>query len=239
MKTKQLPWEMIIKDKVVVITGASRGLGRVLALAFAKEGARLVLSSRSVDELEKMRRELEAEFFPADVTKANEINELADFAVQKFGRIDVWINNAGIWMPHAPIEEMDWERVHNLVEVNLFGTVYGSKAALIQMKKQQSGTIINIISVSALQGRPRSSGYCASKYAADGFTKSLRLEAQPENIKVLAVYPGGMKTGIFDEEKPADYDKYMEPDFVAETIIGNLKKENPEEELIIRREVLK
>jgi len=227
---------MIIEDKVVVITGASRGLGRALAFAFTKESARLVLSSRSGDELEKMRRELKAEFFPADVTKENEINELADFAVQKFGRIDIWINNAGIWIPHTPIEKMDLKRVHDMIEVNLFGTIYGSKAALIQMKKQQAGTIMNILSTSALQGRPGSSGYCASKYAAVGFTKSLRLEVQPDNIKALAIYPGGMKTGLFDEQKPADYDKHMEPEAVAETIIGNLKKENPEEELIIRRE---
>ncbi|MFH0712683.1 MAG: SDR family oxidoreductase [Candidatus Jorgensenbacteria bacterium] len=228
--------EMTIKGKVVVITGASRGLGRALAFAFTKEGARLILSSRSGEGLEELGRELKADFFTADVTEENEINKLANFTIQKFGRIDVWINNAGIWIPHAPVEKMDLKRVHDMIEVNLFGTIHGSKAALIQMKKQQSGTIINILSTSALQGRPGSSGYCASKYAAVGFTKSLRLEVQPENIKVLAIYPGGMKTGLFDEQKPADYDKHMEPDFVAETVIGNIKKENSEEELIIRRE---
>ncbi|KKW11829.1 MAG: Short-chain dehydrogenase/reductase SDR [Candidatus Jorgensenbacteria bacterium GW2011_GWB1_49_9] len=226
---------MTIKDKVIVITGASRGLGRALTDVFAKEGAKLILSSRQGDAFENESRELGAGFFPADVTDESQVAKLADFAVQKFGRIDVWINNAGIWIPHAPIEEMDLKRVHDMVEVNLFGTIHGSKAALIQMKKQGSGTIINILSTSALEGRAGSSGYCASKYAAVGFTESLRLEAQPENIKVLAVYPGGMQTHLFDEQKPADYDKYMAPDFVAEAIIGNLKKENPEEELIIRR----
>jgi len=220
-----------------VITGASRGLGRALAFVFAKEGAKLVLSSLPSEELKKLGRELKAETFPADVTKENEIKKLADFTIQKFGRIDVWINNAGIWMPHAPIEEMDWGRVHDLVEVNLFGTVYGSKAALVQMEKQQSGAIINIISVSALEGRPYSSGYCASKYAADGFTKSLRLEARSKKIRVFAIYPDKMKTGLYGKEEPVDYGEYMEPDFVARTIVGNLKKENPEEELIIRKKV--
>ncbi len=225
---------MTIKDKVVVITGASRGLGKALAALFANEGAKLVLSSRPGKELEKAGRELGVETFPADVTKEDEIVKLADFALEKFGRIDIWINNAGIWMPHALIEEMDWKKVHELVEVNLFGTVYGSKAALIQMKKQQTGVIINIISVSALEGRPGSSGYCASKYAAVGFTKSLRLEVKQDNIKVLAIYPDKMKTNLFDEKKPENYGGFMSPEFVAENLLKNLKKDSPEEELIIR-----
>ncbi len=225
---------MTIKDKVVVITGASRGLGKALAALFADEGAKLVLSSRPGEELEKAGRELGAEVFPADVTKEEEIKKLADFTLEKFGRIDVWVNNAGIWMPHAPIEKMDLKRVHEMIEVNLFGTIYGSKAALIQMKKQRSGTIINIISVSALEGRPGSSGYCASKYATVGFTKSLRLEVKQDNIKVLAVYPDKMKTNLFDKKKPENYGGFMSPEFVAETVVKNFKKDSPEEKLIIR-----
>ncbi|KKU94042.1 MAG: Short-chain alcohol dehydrogenase [Candidatus Jorgensenbacteria bacterium GW2011_GWA1_48_13] len=226
---------MVIKDKIVVITGASGGFGKALAAAFAKEGAKLILSSRSGTELDNAGRELNAAVFTADVTDENEVVKLANFAVQKFGKIDVWVNNAGIWVPHAPAEEMDLKRVHDMVEVNLFGTIHGSRVALIQMKKQHSGTIVNILSTSALQGRAGSSGYVASKYAAVGFTKSLRLEAQPEKIKILAVYPGGMRTHLFDEKMPEDYDKYMDPGSVAKTLIENLKKDNPEEELIIRR----
>ncbi len=226
---------MIIKDKVVVITGASGGFGKALAAAFAKEGAKLILSSRNGTELDNAGRELNAAVFTADVINENEVIKLADFAVQKFGSIDIWVNNAGIWIPHAPAEEMNLKRVHDMVEVNLFGTIHGSRVALVQMKKQQSGTIINVLSTSALEGRAGSSGYVASKYAAVGFTKSLRLEAKPENIKVLAVYPGGMRTHLFDEKVPEDYDKYMDPRSVAETMIENLKKDNPEEELIIRR----
>jgi NAD(P)-dependent dehydrogenase (short-subunit alcohol dehydrogenase family) len=228
---------MDFQDKVIVITGASRGLGLALSSFLAKEGAKLILSSRAGEDLEKAGRELNAEIFPADVTKEDEIKKLADFAVQKFGRIDVWVNNAGIWIPHTSIENMDLKRVHDMIEVNLFGTIYGSKAALIQMKKQGSGTIINILSTSALEGRPGSSGYCASKWAAVGFTKSLRLEVESAGIKVLAIYPGGMKTNLFDEEKSKNYESYMEPDFVAGKIIENLKKESPEEELVLRRTI--
>jgi short-subunit dehydrogenase len=93
------------------------------------------------------------------------------------------------------------------------------------------------LSTSALEGRPGSSGYCASKWAAVGFTKSLRLEVESAGIKVLAIYPGGMKTNLFDEEKSKNYESYMEPDFVAGKIIENLKKESPEEELVLRRTI--
>jgi short-subunit dehydrogenase len=123
------------------------------------------------------------------------------------------------------------------MEVNLFGTVYGSKIALIEMRKQGFGTILNIISTSALSGRPDSSAYCASKYAADGFTESMREEVKGTNIKVLSVYPGGMKTGLFDEKKPDEYVDYMDPSFVAGEVIENLKKGTPEEELVLKRNV--
>ena len=225
---------MDIKDKVVVITGSSRGLGKALASAFADEGAKVVVNARNKGELEEVATAVNAFPVVADVTKEKEVLALADAVIKKFGRIDIWINNAGIWMSHAPIETMDWQRVHELVEVNLFGTIYGSKAALVQMRKQDSGAIINIISTSALEGRAGSSGYGASKYAAAGFTKALRAETKGSNIKVIAAYPGGMKTHLFDEKRPDDIDKYMEPEFVADKILQNLVQENSEEELIVK-----
>mgnify|MGYP001608494066 CR=1 FL=1 len=226
---------MKIQYKVVVITGSSKGLGKSLAYVFAKEGAKVVVNARSKDELMEAAKDIGAFPVVADVTKEREVLALADAVIDKYGRIDIWINNAGIWMPHGPLEEMDWRRVHELMEVNLFGTIYGSKAALVQMRKQGPGIIVNIISTSGLEGRPDSSGYCASKYAARGFTESLRAEAKNSNIKVIAVYPGGMKTHLFDQQKPDDVDKYMEPEFVADKIIQNILQANPEEELIIKR----
>ena len=130
---------------------------------------------------------------------------------------------------------MDVERVRKVMDVNFFGTIHGSKAALMRMRKQGEGTIINILSTSALEGRANSSGYCASKYAADGFTKSLRKEVQGSEIKVFSIYPGGMRTNLFDESRPENYDEYMNPSDVAEKIVRNLKAENPEEEFVVRR----
>lgn len=226
---------MEFQDKVVVITGANGGLGGALAVAFTKEGARLVLGTRTTDELKELTKSVNGLAIVADVANEQQVINLAQAAINKFGRIDIWVNNAGIRIPHCPVEELNSVRVHEMMEVNFFGTMYGSKAALIQMEKQKSGIIINILSTSALTGRANSSAYCASKYAAVGFTNSLRLEAMTENIKVIGVYPGGMKTRFFDEQRPADYNDYMDPNIVAEKIVANLKSDIMKEDLIIKR----
>ncbi|MBN1778926.1 MAG: SDR family oxidoreductase [Candidatus Buchananbacteria bacterium] len=227
---------MDLKDKVVIITGGSKGLGLSLAKKFIRAGSKVIIASRDEAELKKVAEQIGAISQFVDVTDESSVQALADFVVKKFGRIDVWVNNAGIWLPHGPIEDMDLKRVHDMLEVNLFGTIYGSKYALLQMKKQKGGTIVNILSTSALTGRPFSSGYCASKYAATGFTKSLRLEVESDNIMVVAAYPGGMQTHFFDEQKPENYDEYMSPDEVAEKIVANLQSNQLELEQEIRRQ---
>ncbi len=223
---------MNLKEKVVVITGGTKGLGKALAEIFREKSAHVIVGANLIQDTED-RGDIVA--VRADVTNEADVVRLAEEVIKKFGRIDVWVNNAGIWLPHAPIEEMDMKRVHDMIEVNLFGTMYGSKAALIQMRKQGSGTIINIISTSALEGRAHSSGYGASKFAAMGFTKSLRKEVEETGITVLAIYPGGMRTNLFDEERPKDYGEYMDPKEVAEKIVANLENNQPKEELIIKR----
>lgn len=224
---------MELKDKVVVITGGTKGLGRALALYFLKENSKVVVCSR--DESKPKDLEENIVWIKADVTAENELQNLANEVVSKFEKIDIWINNAGIWLPHLPIEETDWKRAHDLMEVNLFGTVYGSKVSLFQMRKQGFGLIINIISTSALEGKINETAYCSSKFAVMGFTKSLKKEVFEKNIKVLEVYPGGMRTNLFDEKIPEKYNEFMDPNQVALKIIENIKKENPEEELIIKR----
>ncbi len=223
-----------LKDKVVVITGGTHGLGKALALNCYESGAKVVVCARDeagFDELVK----LGILTVRADVTKESDLQNVMKVTLAKFGRVDIWINNAGIWLPHEVIEKTDWTRAHDIMEVNLFGTVYGSKTALMQMRKQEGGCIVNILSTSALEGRATSSAYCASKYAARGFTLSLQAEVVDSNIRVIAVYPGGMKTGLFDEKKPDKYSEYMEPSYVAGMIVENLEKDLPEKELIIRR----
>jgi short-subunit dehydrogenase len=220
---------MNLQEKIVVITGGTKGLGKSLADFFNEKRAKVIVAASNNPSTENNN------FIKTDVTNEQEIDSLVKKVVNEFSRIDIWINNAGIWVPHGPVEELDINRVREMNEVNIIGTIIGSKHALIQMRKQDSGTIINILSTSALEGRAGSSGYCASKYGATGFTNSLRKETEGSKIKIISVYPGGMKTHFFDEKKPDNYNSYMEPSYVAEKIIANIENEQPEEEIIIKR----
>lgn len=224
-----------MKDKVVVITGASRGLGKALAELFSREGCRVVVSATTKELLDKLAKRINGYAIQADVRDESQLFRLADQTFKRFGRIDIWVNNAGVRIPHSKLEEIDWARAHNMMEINYFGTAYGTKAALKYMKNQKSGVIVNILSTSALQGRAMSSAYAASKYAAKGFTDAMRSEVRDDGIIMIGVCPGGMKTDFFNEQIPEDYDKYMNASTVAEKIIDNIKRDKPEEEQIIRR----
>ena len=175
---------MNLEDKIVVITGGSKGLGKAMALSFLKNGAKVAVCSRD----EKRPEDLEENIFwvKADVTKEEELKKLADFVVEKFGRLDIWINNAGILLPRTIAEDFDMEQVRKMFDVNVFGVINGSRVALRFIKKQGFGSIINIISDSAFVARPMSSMYAASKWAVNGFTKSIR-EAN-KNIKIIAEF---------------------------------------------------
>ena len=228
---------MNLKDKVVAITGASRGLGKALAVEFISHGATVVVSSREKEGLEKVANEIGATAIVCDVTDEKQVEQLVAETVKRFGRIDVMVNNAGILAPRVPVAELDVEWVHKMMEVNFFGAMYGSKHALGQMIKQNGGVIINIISTSGLNPRVGSVGYAATKFACSGFTRGLAMEAVDNNIFVLGVYPGGMKTPLFKLQQtlPSDYDDYMDPHGVAEKIVAHLETDNPENELVIRR----
>ncbi len=224
---------MNLKDKVVVITGASRGFGRALAEAFLDEGSKVSICATDAKEVGAVAKEIGAFGISADVTKEEDMIRLAEETIKKFGAIDIWINNAGIWLPRSYIEDIDVQKVRKMFDVNVIGTMHGSRVALRLMKQKGSGMIINVISTSALTGRPMISAYSASKWAANGFTKGIREENK--NISILSIFPGGMKTDIFGENKPEDFNDFMEIKDVAEKVIANLKSEKPEEELVIQR----
>ncbi len=227
---------MNLKNKVVVITGSTGGLGKALASEFISEQAKVVINGHSVKKLREVSEEIGAVACAGDVTKETDMQKLANFAIKKFGKIDIWINNAGINVEDAPIEKIDSKQAHELMEVNFFGTFYGSRSVMKVMKKQKFGTIVNIISMSALFGRPLHSTYSASKWAARGFTNALRMALEPEKVCVIAVYPAGIKTNLFAKfRRPADYKNFMESSYVAQKIVQNLKKEEPKEEIIIKK----
>lgn len=224
---------MNLKDKVVIITGGSSGFGKSLAEAFLKEDSKVIISSNNKKELKKVSKEMGVLGIYGDVTREKDLARLLNKTIKKFGQIDIWINNAGLWMSHDFVENFDMDKVKKMFEVNVFGVINGSRVALRYMKEKNSGAIINIISDSALSERPMASTYCASKWAVNGFTKSIKEENKNKNISIFSIFPGAMKTDIFGEIKPEGFESFMETGYVAERVIENLKKEIPEEELIV------
>lgn len=192
-----------LKDSVVVLTGASSGIGREAALQFAREGCKLVLAARdgsALDEVARLCNELggEAIAVPTDVSDDHAVRALRDAAVARFGRIDVWVNDAAAYMM-GPVEETPTEAYKRLFEVNVLGVVNGTKAALEDMRKRDEGVIINVGSLAGKSAYPQASAYCASKHAVHAFTQALREELVGSNSKIEAciVAPGTVDTPLF------------------------------------------
>jgi len=226
---------MILQGKVIIITGASQGFGKALAKALRQENALVVISSHDKENLEKTAKELSVDHFLADVTSFENVKKLGEYVVGKYGKIDWWINNAGIQIAPSLVEEVDIKKLRYLFDVNFFGYFYGCQIALSYFKKQKSGVIININSTAGLDGKPEISAYASSKFAIKGLTESIRREVKDLDIKVYGIFPGGMQTDIYKEKYPDDLKDYMEVDIVVEKVMANLKSDNPEIDFIIKR----
>ncbi len=231
---------MELKNKIVVITGGSKGLGKFLAILFLKEGSTVIISSHDKNELEKTAQEINAIAIVADVTKENEVQNLAKKVMIDFGKIDIWVNNAGILFKFPKGELIDIEKVHKIFDVNFLGTVFGCRAALENMKNNDSGLILNIVSKAAIDATRAVNFkiYVASKWAVRGFMQAFKFENIGSKLKIVSVYPGGIMTDLWKGLDIKDFDRYLKPENVAEEIIENLKKENPEEEQVIKRTII-
>ena len=191
-----------LKNSVVVITGASSGIGRATAIEFAKKRARLVLAARSEDNLDETAEECRSfhtEVFvvPADVSREDEVQNVAEQAMEKFGRIDVWVNDAGVGF-YGRFEEIPSDAFRQVIETNLFGSIYGARAALPQFRKQGRGVLINISSQLAFGGAAYSSAYAISKYGLRALSDTLRQEFEDDrNIHICTVYPASTDTPFF------------------------------------------
>src|SRR2546427_5902366 len=190
-----------IADKVVVITGASSGIGESTAKLLARHGAKVVMGARRKDRIDAVVKEIsgaggKAIGFAVDVTKRAELEALIKGAVDSFGRVDVMVNNAGI-MPIAPIKLLKVEEWDRQIDVNIKGVLYGVAAALPQMQKQKSGHIINVASVFGIKVfAPGGTVYSATKSAVRALTEGLRVELHPENIRCTMISPGAVATEI-------------------------------------------
>ena len=189
-----------IQDKVIVITGASSGLGEAAARLLSAQGASVVLGARRADRIQSLANELSAKGDKAvvkttDVTDRAQVKALVDAAVQAYGRVDVMINNAGL-MPQSLLERLKTDEWDRMIDVNIKGTLYGIAAALPYMKQQKAGHIVNVSSVAGHKVGPGSAVYAATKHAVRALSEGLRQEVTPYNIRTTVIPPGAVATEL-------------------------------------------
>ncbi len=224
-----------MNKKVVVITGASSGIGKALAHEFARRGAHLVLAARRLDRLEQLQKELsdtETLIVKVDVSNEDDCKEMVDKAIDEFGQIDVLINNAGISMRSLFIET-DLDVIKKLMDVNFWGTVFCSKYVLPHLLKTK-GSLVGVISIAGYVGLPGRTGYSASKYAIRGFLDALRIENLKKGLHVLVAAPGFTASevrqvaltgdGSQQGETPRDENKMMSAEECASLIANAVTK---------------
>jgi NAD(P)-dependent dehydrogenase (short-subunit alcohol dehydrogenase family) len=199
----------MLEGKVAMITGASQGLGRALALAYAKEGAQVVINSRREERIRPVAEEVESTgaevlALAADVSRSANVERLVGAATQRFGRVDVLVNNAGVLGPRVAIAEYPEEAWRLVIDANLTGPFLVSKAVIAHMP--EGGSIVNVVSGVSVEGRPGWGAYSVSKFGVEGLTQILAAELKERGIRVNAVDPGGMRTEMraaaYPEEDP-------------------------------------
>ncbi len=211
---------MLLEGKTAVVTGAGRGIGRAIALAFAREGCDIAATARSTNEIEETRRIVaetgrRAIAVACDVADPVSVTAMAQTVLAEFGAVDILVNNAGYgkFRPFVELTDADFTRT---IDVNLTGAFRCIKAFLPGMMERKSGKIINVSSVSGLKAINRQSAYCASKHGLNGLSKTLGLELRPYGIAVHALCPGGVTTRLSEEEMPErDKTDWMLPEDIA------------------------
>jgi NAD(P)-dependent dehydrogenase (short-subunit alcohol dehydrogenase family) len=231
-----------VGEQVVVLMGASSGIGREAALRFGKRGAKVVVSARGEEGLDSLVEEIrgeggEAIAVPADTSQFEQVKVVVDRAVEEYGRLDTWVHLAAVGL-FATFEQTTPEEFERVIDVNLMGQVYGAMAALPHIKREGRGALVHISSVEAKRSFPFHSAYGASKHGIDGFVEALRVELKHEGwpISVTQVMPGTINTPFFDKGrsklgvKPVGIPPIYEPETVADIIV--YAAENPARDLV-------
>ena len=226
-----------LKDKVIVITGASSGIGEAMAKEYAKAGAKVVLGARRQEELKRVADDITARggkvaYSVCDVTKEEDCRQLMECAIQNFQRIDILICNAGLSM-RALFDDCDLKVLHRLMDVNFWGTVNCTKYALKHLQESQ-GSLVGISSVAGIHGLPGRTGYSASKYAMTGFLDTIRVENLKKGLHVMTACPGFTASnvrfsaltadGSQQGETPRNEDKMMTPEEVAHIVAKGIRR---------------
>ncbi|MBD8499069.1 SDR family oxidoreductase [Paenibacillus arenosi] len=224
-----------LRDKVILITGASSGIGALIARYAAEAGAVPILAARSADRLAEVSSQIQQrhECITLDVTDAADVERVIHDVIERYGRLDILVNNAGFGLFELT-DEMGLEHFEAMMDVNYMGIVRCTKAVLPHMLERQSGHIVNIASMAGKVGTPKSAGYAASKHAVLGFTNSLRMELAQTGVKVSAVNPGPIDTPFFQLADPSG--QYvnnvrwfmMKPEKVARRIIRVMERQTAE-----------
>ena len=218
---------MSFKNKVVLITGASSGIGRETAIEFAKLGANLILVARRKDKLKQTEDELKKYNVSilacqCDVSKKDQVKEMSETVLEKFSSVDILVNNAGFAI-YGSVSDLSISDIESQMETNYFGMVYCIKNFLPSMLKKESGHIVNVASVAASFGLPGIASYCASKFAMLGFSEGLKHELKDTGIGITVVSPIMVRTNFFDHPSFEKMLKYsptsLDPKTVAKTIL--------------------
>lgn len=227
----------IFKDKVVIVTGASSGIGEAVAREFARNGSKVVLAARSESKLAEIAGEIIKEggnacFVKADVSVEADCKKIVETAVSKYGTVHILINNAGISM-RALFEDVKLEVLHRLMDVNFWGTVYCTKYAFPYIISNK-GSVVGVSSVAGFHGLPGRTGYSASKFAMHGFLETLRIENLHRGLHVMIIAPGFTATdvrrhalladGSEQGDSPRNENKLMTPEYVAKWVLKGIRK---------------
>jgi len=228
-----------LENKIIVITGASQGLGKALSIEIGKLGGKVIMIARTKKLLNEIKNNIienggEAEYFICDVTEFKQVKKTTEKIIEKFGNIDILVNGAGIWTSDE-FEESNPELIEKAFKVNSIGPIYMTKSVLPGMKRNNSGHILNVISKAGLDIDENGDWptYTATKWALTGYTKALRYQLKETKIKVSAIYPGGFESNIFEtagEEEAHNQPWMMKTSEVVEAILYIL---NQPEELFI------
>lgn len=225
------------KDKVVIVTGASSGIGEAIAREFALNGSKVVLAARSEDRLAEIVDDIKAKncdaiFVKTDVSIESDCKRLIEKTIKQYGTINILVNNAGLSM-RASFLDVDLKVLHRLMDVNFWGTVYCTKYALPFLVKQK-GSLIGVSSVAGFHGLPGRTGYSASKFAIHGFLETIRIENLKKGLHVMIIAPGFTATeirmhaltaeGVEQGDSPRDEQKLMSPEYVAKWVLKGIRK---------------
>ena len=219
---------MDLKGNVAIVTGASKGIGKAIAVTLAKEGVKVVLAARNAELLSEIQKEISeteghAVAIPTDVTSENAVKNLMIETNKRFNRIDILINNAGVGF-FSNVVDMNIEDYEAMMNINLKGAFLCSRGVLPTMMKQKRGEIINIASLAGKNSFAGGSVYSATKWGLIGFARSLMLEVRNHNIRVVTICPGSVNTNFNDTER--DNPQIIQPEDVAETVLFALTMPN-------------